>query len=30
MSLPHRECTASRPRRGSESSMMSSWTSVAV
>ena len=30
MSLPHRECTARRPRRRSESSMMSSWTSVAV
>ena len=30
MSLPHRECTARRPRRSSESSMMSSWTSVAV
>ena len=30
MSLPHREWTASRPRRRSASSMMSSWTSVAV
>src|SRR5580765_6497587 len=30
MSLPHCEWTASRPRRNSESSMMSSWTSVAV
>ena len=30
MWLPHRVCTASRPRRSSDSSMMSSWTSVAV
>ena len=30
MSLPHRECTAGRPRRRSASSMMSSCTSVAV
>ena len=30
MLLPQRECTARRPRRNSESSMMSSWTSVAV
>ena len=28
--LPHRVWTASRPRRSCDSSMMSSWTSVAV